>query len=269
MNIFIKRVLIKTNWIFAAQLGFDLRMLLRACRRLPMYLCDLIYFRRVFTGNLEIKPCLQDCSEEGGVTKSEYFWQDLFVARLVYNHKPIKHVDIGSRVDGFVAHVASFRECEVFDVRPIPTEIEGIVFHKADLMNPALLENKSMENYCDSISCLHAVEHFGLGRYGDPINVLGYKFGIANMAHLLMPGGILYLSTPIGEERVEFNANWVFDPRNVVRCAQVHGMVLQKLIIININTGPVESRIDDDSLALLASQRYNLGLFVFLNARTK
>ena len=40
---------------------------------------------------------------------------------MIYAARPEKHVDVGSRVDGFVAHVASFREIEVFDVRPIAT----------------------------------------------------------------------------------------------------------------------------------------------------
>lgn len=41
------------------------------------------------------------------------------MARWIYEAAPIKHVDVGSRVNGFVAHVASFREIEVIDVRPI------------------------------------------------------------------------------------------------------------------------------------------------------
>lgn len=53
-------------------------------------------------------PCLTDRYEEGGATKNEYFWQDLLVARSIYACAPLKHVDIGSRVYGFVAHVASF-----------------------------------------------------------------------------------------------------------------------------------------------------------------
>jgi hypothetical protein len=55
-------------------------------------------------------PCLHDWYEEGGTTRSEYFWQDLLVARMVFETKPEKHVNIDSRVDGFVAQVASFRE---------------------------------------------------------------------------------------------------------------------------------------------------------------
>ena len=70
-------------------------------------------------------------------------------------------------------------------------------------------------------------------------------------------------STPIGQERVEFNANWVFDPRSIVRCAEAAGMTLQKLIVITPANGPQESPIDSAALAELALQRYQLGLFIF------
>lgn len=212
-------------------------------------------------------PCLHDRYEEGGAANSEYFWQDLLVARAVHKAKPVKHVDIGSRVDGFVAHVASFREIEVFDVRPISADVPGVVFRQADLMNSASLPTIE-GGYCDSLSCLHAIEHFGLGRYGDPIDPQGYQRGIATMAQLLQPGGVFYLSTPIGQERVEFNANWVFDPRSIVRCAVAGGMTLQKLTVITAIHEPKESTIDNAALASLAQQRYQLGLFIFTKTKS-
>jgi len=84
-------------------------------------------------------PYLHDRYAEGGTTKSEYFWQDLLVARCIYEARPECHVDVGSRTDGFVAHVASFRKIEVFDVRPITTDIPGMTFHQADLMDTAAM----------------------------------------------------------------------------------------------------------------------------------
>jgi hypothetical protein len=209
-------------------------------------------------------PCLHDRYAEGGATKSEYFWQDLLVARAIHFANPVKHVDIGSRVDGFVAHLASFRDCEVFDVRPNTATLPGVIFRQADVMNPASLPNSSgVDGYCDSLSCLHALEHFGLGRYGDPINPVGYQLGIKNMARLLMQGGTLYLSTPIGKERVEFNANWVFAPESIVRCAEASGMTLQKLILITQDGGHRDSLIDNITLQTLSMNNYQLGLFVF------
>lgn len=126
---------------------------------------------------------------------------------MVFEAKPDKHLDIGSRVDGFVAHVASFREIDVLDVRPITTQIPGVTFKQDDLMKPV----EGMSGYYDSLSCLHALEHFGLGRYGDPIAPTGFENGLANMASLLRNNGVFYLSVPIGIDRVEFNAHRVFE----------------------------------------------------------
>lgn len=264
----LKSTFIKLHWLLASQFGFDPQRFLRSMRGLPIYLRDWAVFRKGYFGKMKFMPCLHDRYEEGGATKNEYFWQDLLVARAIHEAKPVKHVDIGSRVDGFVAHVSSFRDCEVFDVRPISTALPGVVFRQADLMNPASLPTIAEGGgYCDSLSCLHAIEHFGLGRYGDPISPQGYQRGIANMAQLLRPGGTFYLSTPIGQERVEFNANWVFDPRSIVRCAEAGGMTLQKLIVITPASGPQESAIGAQALAHLALQRYQLGLFVFTKTK--
>ena len=263
----LKPTLAKLHWLLSSQFGLDPLLFFRSLQGLPLYLLDLLTFRRAYKGKINFMPCLHDRYEEGGDTRNEYFWQDLLVARAIYEAKPIKHVDIGSRVDGFVAHVASFRECEVFDVRPISTNVPGLIFRHADLMNPASLPITT-EGYCDSLSCLHAIEHFGLGRYGDPVSTQGCQRGIANMAQLLQKGGTFYLSTPIGQEHVEFNANWVFDPRTIVCCADAAGMKLQKLIVITSATGVRESAIDDMALADLALSRYQLGLFIFTKAKS-
>lgn len=257
-----KLKLIKLHWLFTSQLGLDLLRFLRSLRGVPVYLRDWFLFRRGYTGKMKVMPCLHDRYEEGGTTKSEYFWQDLIVARWIYEAKPVRHVDVGSRVGGFVAHVASYRQIEVFDVRPITTVVPGVVFIQADLMNPATMLNTA-EGYCDSLSCLHAIEHFGLGRYGDPINPKGYQRGISNMAQLLKSGGTFYLSVPIGQERVEFNANWVFNPRTIIRCANVNGLKLRALTTLSASGNPLKVSLNDETLDALAEDRYTLGIFVF------
>lgn len=157
------------------------------------------------------KPSFHDRDDPSGVATGHYFHQDLLVARRIFERRPKKHVDVGSRVDGFVAHVAVFREIEVFDVRPISSQVRNIHFRKADLMNP---EN-DLVDYCDSLSCLHALEHFGLGRYSDPMDIQGDKKGFKALERMLKPNGILYLSVPIGEERIEFNGHRIFSIRRV------------------------------------------------------
>jgi len=154
----------------------------------------------------KIYPCLQERDQQSGVLAEHYFYQDLYVARKIFENNPEKHVDVGSRVDGFVAHVASFREIEVMDVRDLHIAIPSIRFTRADLS----AKDFSMTEYCDSLSCLHALEHFGLGRYGDPVDYDGYLIGWTNMAEMVKKGGKFYFSVPIGEQRIEFNAHRVF-----------------------------------------------------------
>ncbi len=177
----------------------------------PGYFRDLREFRaqsRRSEGELpmgRLFPCLNDrgAQSAGG----HYFHQDLHVARRIYENKPDVHVDIGSRIDGFIAHVAVFRPIIVLDIRATPdTGHENIRFVQADL---TALDDR-FQDYCDSLSCLHANEHFGLGRYGDPIIAGGHLAGFANMSRLLRSGGKFYYAVPIGPARVEFNAHRVF-----------------------------------------------------------
>jgi len=221
-------------------------------------------FRSSYVGPLELLPCLHDWYEESGTTKNEYFWQDLLVARMIFEAQPERHVDVGSRVDGFVAHVASFREIDVFDVRQITPQIPGVNFMQADLMKSV----SGMAGYCDSLSCLHALEHFGLGRYGDPIDPIGFERGFSNMVSLLRDGGVFYLSVPIGIGRVEFNAHRVFDPRVIVDLANKESLQLSVLIVIHLD-GRIERCVpDEERLSNLAVQRYALGVFVLKKSET-
>ena len=144
--------------------------------------------------------------DSAGSASGQYFHQDLYVAREIFKRNPKRHIDVGSRIDGFVAHVATFRSIEVIDLRPLESKTDGIKFLQADLLKPLPDDLKS-----DSVSCLHALEHFGLGRYGDEIAYDGWERGLQSLKSMLLPGGRLYFSVPTGkDQRVEFNAHRVF-----------------------------------------------------------
>lgn len=257
-----RKIFQRLNWILSAQFGLNILVVLSSFRGLPRYIKNWFEFRRAYSGRMSLTPCLHDWYEEAGSTSNEYFWQDILVARLICDAKPARHVDVGSRVDGFVAHVAVFREIEVFDVRPVTTKIENIRFTQADLMSSSGLPDVS-GGYCDSLSCLHALEHFGLGRYGDPIDPQGHEKGLANMAQLLTRGGTFYLSVPIGIECVEFNANRIFDPRTILTLAGRSGLSLKRLIVIRPGETGDDVNPDVEMLDALAKQPYGLGIFVF------
>lgn len=161
-------------------------------------------------------PCLSDRYAASGSARGHYFYQDLWVARRIFERNPVRHVDVGSRVDGFVAHVAAFREIEVFDIRQLTVATPSIVFRQMDLMSMP----DEFKECCDSLSCLHVVEHFGLGRYGDPVDLNGHVKGFRNISAILKPDGIFYFSVPIGPERIDFNANRVFALKTILELAK-------------------------------------------------
>lgn len=201
--------------------GIDPRKTIHFILGLPSYFRDLrtIKSQKQFAAKEfpfgKPYPCLEDKFSDSGVARGHYFHQDLLVARRVYLNNPTLHVDVGSRVDGFVAHVASFRPIEVFDIRPLSGAIPNIRFVQANLMTPI---SDKLFDYCDSLSCLHALEHFGLGRYGDPVNYDGYLLGLNNLRNILKKGGKFYLSVPIGPQRIEFNAHRVFSVSYLLEC---------------------------------------------------
>ena len=160
--------------------------------------------------------CLDERKMDSGSASGHYFHQDLLVASRIFQNSPQRHVDIGSRIDGFISHVASFREIEVFDIRPLNNNIPNIVFKQLDLMN----SNFDLKNYCDSVSSLHAIEHFGLGRYGDKLDYNGHLKGLRNIYEMLKKDGKFYFSVPIGPQRIEFNAHRIFSVKYLIELIQ-------------------------------------------------
>jgi SAM-dependent methyltransferase len=194
---------------FLGYLGFRPRILINNVRGIPFWLRDMRRFRKQMSKDFKFKlyPILGERFEQSGTLCKHYFLQDLLVAQKIFRNNPSEHIDIGSRVDGFVAHVASYRHVKVFDIRPLETPIENITFEQRDIME----FYPDLENRCESISALHVIEHFGLGRYSDPVCADGHLKALENIHHYLKPGGTFYFSVPIARvQRVDFNANRVF-----------------------------------------------------------
>ena len=144
-----------------------------------------------------------------------YFWQDLWAARKVVQSGVKNHFDIGSRLDGFIAHLLSAGiDVTMIDVRKFPTEIEQLHTIVDDATSLRQISDESIE----SMSALCSLEHFGLGRYGDPINPQSCFQCFDNIQKKLKKGGRLYIAVPVGKERVEFNAHRVFYASTIVKC---------------------------------------------------
>jgi hypothetical protein len=198
--------------------GFEPRTFIRSLQNLPVYWKDWRRYQRLsgsgpFRLNLrDAFPVLTDMSSNAGTSTGHYFHQDLWAAKKIFRDRPAHHYDIGSRTDGFIAHLLVFMPVTVIDIRPLESDIEGLTFFKDDASQLANFRDNSVT----SLSSLHVAEHFGLGRYTDPIDPAAcFKF-MASLQRVLSPKGKLYFSVPVGRERVEFNAHRVFAPKTIL-----------------------------------------------------
>lgn len=62
----------------------------------------------------------------------------------------------------------------------------------------------------DAAFSISSFEHDGLGRYGDPINPVGDLETMKKVKTMLKPGGLLFLSVPVGRDRVFWNAHRIY-----------------------------------------------------------
>jgi hypothetical protein len=173
---------------------------------------DLETYRKLCTSDefpLVQRPMLDEFDKDAASPADydmHYFPQDLWAARKVYTRRPARHVDIGSRVDGFIGNLLTFMPVTLVDWRPYNPPVSGLDFIQGD----GRYLKGVPDNSIPSLSSLNATEHFGLGRYGDEIDPEGWRKACQAYARVLAPGGYLYFSVPIGRQRVVFNAYRVF-----------------------------------------------------------
>lgn len=160
-------------------------------------------------GSLQCSIVLGDDKNASSSANGHYFWQDLFCAKWIYQRQPSNHLDVGSRIDGFIANLLTFMEVTVLDVRETTAKIPGLKFIVGNAQEPM----STLEGRFESVSSLHSIEHFGLGRYGDPLDTAGHLKGIINISKCVQLYGHLYVSFPIGRPRVEFNAQRIIHPK--------------------------------------------------------
>lgn len=174
--------------------------------RIPGYLSQLRAYRKLEleslgrNADLRIYPCLGD-NLQSQSAHSAYFYQDCWAARQVFRENPAFVVDIGSTVllSGILSQ---FTPCVSLDIRPIRAALEGLYPVQASTLRLPFGNDKIP---CVTTMCV--LEHVGLGRYGDSINPRGTEDAVAEISRVVMPGGTVTYSVPVGREVNEFNAH--------------------------------------------------------------
>ncbi len=201
-------------------------------------------------GLLDAQPCLGDWSTHTPFD-AHYFYQGAWLARRIRQPGPDKHVDVGSSV--MTISVLSAMVDTVFvDYRPLKAALPGLTTMAGDILSLPF-EKDSVE----SLSCLHVIEHIGLGRYGDPVDPEGSRKAAAELQRVVCRGGRLYLSLPIGRERVCFNAHRVHGPDTVLK--MFTEMRLIEFSFVGDDGQYHEDRNIDDASRL----EYGCGMFLF------
>jgi hypothetical protein len=139
------------------------------------------------------------------------------------------------------------------DIRPCTSRIRGLNFIQDDATQLRTIESNSVE----SLSTLHAAEHFGLGRYRDPIDPMACFHFMSSLERVLLPGGRLYFSVPIGREKVQFNAQRIFSIETVL--ASFPRLQLVSFSYVG-DEGDLHEDVGPDEVP---DSRYACGLFEF------
>ncbi|MCK9344980.1 MAG: DUF268 domain-containing protein [Candidatus Pacebacteria bacterium] len=138
------------------------------------------------------------------VTKIEphYTYHPAWAARILAKTKPEYHVDFSSFLP-FSTLISAFIPIKFYDYRPADIKLDNLETKSGDLLSMPFQDNSIM-----SLSCMHTVEHVGLGRYGDPVDPQGDLKAIQELKRVLAPGGSLLFVVPIGgDPKIIFNAH--------------------------------------------------------------
>jgi len=207
-----------------------------------------------------------DDDSPAGSTDPHYTKQDVWVAQQVIMGTAHEHLDVGSRFDGFVTHLLAGGVNVVYvDGRPLsftwdlPRPTLRVV--QDDARTLATIPDGGFE----SISCLHALEHFGLGRYGDEVDPNGWRTAIQALGRVTAPDGLLYLSVPVGRQHRFRNWHRVFSPVTIILEAEHRGLLMEDFAGVNDSGNFIEkAMVRDFALAC-----YACGIFVFRKKRTR
>ena len=198
----------------------------------------------------DIYPCLADKLKTTPFDQ-HYTYHPAWAARILAKTRPECHIDFSS-ILSFSTIVSAFLPIKFYDYRPADLNLSGLASGFADLNNLPFEDNSQ-----SSISCMHTIEHIGLGRYGDPIDPKGDIKAMEELKRIVKPGGDLLFVTPVGNSRIEYNAHRIYSYEQVIK--YFDPLQLIEFTLIPDKGGLIENA----DVSLVAQQQYGCGCFWF------
>ena len=178
----------------------------------------------------DLYPQIRDKTMTTGFDR-HYVYHTAWAARKVAAIKPEFHTDISSSLY-FSSIVSAFVPVKFYDYRPADLQLSGLSSERGDLLRLPFADDSIA-----SLSCMHTVEHVGLGRYGDPLDPDGDLKAIKELQRVLAPGGSLLFVVPVGKPMIQFNAHRIYSYDMVKE--YFSGLVLKEFSLIPEKKGPM------------------------------
>ncbi|MDE1941263.1 MAG: DUF268 domain-containing protein [Patescibacteria group bacterium] len=186
---------------------------------------------------------------------THYIYHPAWAARILAKINPKEHVDISSTLH-FCSIVSAFVPTRFYDYRPADLKLSNLTSNEADLTKLPFKESS-----LPSLSCMHVVEHVGLGRYGEPLDPAGDIKAMRELERVLAPKGSLLFVVPVGKPKIVFNAHRIYSYGQIV--SQFRNLKLQEFSLIPDNAlerGMITNASKEQSDA----QSYGCGCFHFI-----
>ena len=203
------------------------------------------------------RPCLTDQTAETAFDR-HYVYHTAWAARALARLQPApaQHVDIASSLY-FAAVTSAFVPVRHYDYRPPDLRLPSLSCDRADLARLPFADAS-----VPSLSCMHVVEHVGLGRYGDPLDPNADLVAMAELSRVLAPGGSLLFVVPVGRPRVQFNAHRIYAFDQVRQ--SFAGLDLVDFALVPDRNDPAGPALVEHATREMADrQRYGCGCFWF------
>lgn len=232
---------------------------LRGIWRYCKFVFEYIEFKRlVYDGRFSIEwkdryPCLDDKTKATGFDR-HYIYHPAWAARILAQTKPVEHIDISSTLN-FATMLSAFIPVNFYDFRPADVRLSNLNSLAGNLVNLPFEDNS-----VQSISCMHVVEHIGLGRYGDPVDPKGDLNAIRELARVLAVGGNLLFVVPVGKPKIMFNAHRIYSYEQVLEYFAELKLVSFALISEHQEDGGLNFEATGSDVA---AQDYGCGCFWF------